>query len=673
MSTPAITQILFIDAAVLDADPLLDALGAGTRVIRLRADADGLSQMAEAAAAYTGLDAIHVISHGDAGGLWLGSTHLDNGNLADYAGPLNQIGAALAAGGDLLLYGCNVAAGETGLRFIQQLAALTGADVAASNDLTGAAAQGGNWTLESATGPIDSAPPDAAALAAYTGTLDALTGTDGDDILNGTAGNDVIYGLRGNDTIDAGAGSDVVDGGAGNDAISVVANSGESDTVSGGDGTDSLSIDFSANNYDQLYWRGYNSSGTASAWVYSGSSMAAIQAALSGAVKFSVQAGTVYGVTFDGVENLGVKASATSNFNDLLVVQGTGSYDGQGGTDLLYADWSGATAALNLDNTLSTAHTLNGSTVSNVERLFVKTGSGDDVVSTGNYDDAIYSGGGNDTISAGAGNDFVDAGAGDDAISTVANSNENDAVSGGSGTDSLGVDFSGNSNGPLDWVGFDTSGTASSWVYSSSSLADIQTALGGAVKFGVKAGTSYGVTFDGVENLSLKASATSNFPDLLVVQGTGVYDGQGGTDLLYADWSGATAALNLDNTAAAAHTLNGSTVSNIERLFVKTGSGATPSARATTTTPLSRAAATTRSAPGRAAILSMRGRGTTRFRWLPTPARAIPSAVGTGRTASASTFRPTTTTSFTGAATTRPARLPPGCTPAPAWRRSRPR
>ena len=53
---------------------------------------------------------------------------------------------------DRLLYGCDVAQGERGQAFIEQLAAATGADVAASNDPTGAAALGGDWVLESRAG-----------------------------------------------------------------------------------------------------------------------------------------------------------------------------------------------------------------------------------------------------------------------------------------------------------------------------------------------------------------------------------------------------------------------------------------------------------------------------------------------------------------------------------------
>jgi hypothetical protein len=57
--------------------------------------------------------------------------------------------------GDILLYGCEVAATADGQRFIGALANYTGADVAASTDATGSAALGGNWQLEAATGRIE--------------------------------------------------------------------------------------------------------------------------------------------------------------------------------------------------------------------------------------------------------------------------------------------------------------------------------------------------------------------------------------------------------------------------------------------------------------------------------------------------------------------------------------
>lgn len=118
---------------------------------------DGLTQIAEAVANTSNIDALHIISHGNIGSLTLGSSSIDSSNLSDYQAQLVTIGNALSATGDILLYGCDVAQGDTGQQFIKQLAQYTGADVAASTDLTGTATQGGDWVLEANTGSIEAA------------------------------------------------------------------------------------------------------------------------------------------------------------------------------------------------------------------------------------------------------------------------------------------------------------------------------------------------------------------------------------------------------------------------------------------------------------------------------------------------------------------------------------
>ncbi|HBY80779.1 MAG TPA: hypothetical protein DEG47_28065, partial [Cyanobacteria bacterium UBA11148] len=52
----------------------------------------------------------------------------------------------------LLIYGCNVAAGDAGAEFIQKLHQLTGVQIAASAKRTGNTQQGGDWELEVRTG-----------------------------------------------------------------------------------------------------------------------------------------------------------------------------------------------------------------------------------------------------------------------------------------------------------------------------------------------------------------------------------------------------------------------------------------------------------------------------------------------------------------------------------------
>jgi hypothetical protein len=94
------------------------------------------------------------------------------------SGLLQSWAGALGRGADLLLYGCDVAADVMGQGFVQQLAALTGADVAASTNRTGSGALGGDWTLEYQTGAIEAA---ALAVASYGSVLATFHVTNTND------------------------------------------------------------------------------------------------------------------------------------------------------------------------------------------------------------------------------------------------------------------------------------------------------------------------------------------------------------------------------------------------------------------------------------------------------------------------------------------------------------
>lgn len=94
---------------------------------------------------------------------------------------------------------------------------MTGADVAASTDLTGSALLGGDWTLEASAGSIETTVPFAAdVLTRWQGTLDVVTGDGNANYLTGTANADTISGLGGNDTLNGGGGNDTLDGSEGN-------------------------------------------------------------------------------------------------------------------------------------------------------------------------------------------------------------------------------------------------------------------------------------------------------------------------------------------------------------------------------------------------------------------------------------------------------------------------
>ena len=175
-------SIVFIDSRVQDAATLLQGLDPGTEVVFLQAGQDGLAQMAAALGERGDVGAVQVIAHGSAGQLWLGSRFLDNTTLQqpEVQALLAALGRGLTADGDLLVYACNTAQGSEGAQFISTLAALTGADVAASDDRTGA---GGDWELEISTGSIEAAAMLAAPhLAAYQHGLATITVTNNADI-----------------------------------------------------------------------------------------------------------------------------------------------------------------------------------------------------------------------------------------------------------------------------------------------------------------------------------------------------------------------------------------------------------------------------------------------------------------------------------------------------------
>lgn len=160
--TTAPRQVAFIVDDITDYQTLIAGMPAGIAVHVLDARGDALAQMADILAAHEQLDAIHVFSHGSAAAAHLGSTVLNSATLDAHAETLARIGASLTEEGDFLLYGCNVAWGEAGRGFVESIARITQADVAASDDVTGAAALGGNWILEHQSRDIDVDPLDVA-------------------------------------------------------------------------------------------------------------------------------------------------------------------------------------------------------------------------------------------------------------------------------------------------------------------------------------------------------------------------------------------------------------------------------------------------------------------------------------------------------------------------------
>ncbi len=154
-------EILFIDQSIPDYQRLVDDMlkknsdGRQVDVVLLDISRNGIVQISDTLGKYQDLDAVHVVSHGSDGMIQLGNARLTQDSLDSYAEAIESWGTAMTGKADLLFYGCNLAAGDDGRELMQSLTFLTGADVAASIDLTGNALMGGDWKLEYTSGHIE--------------------------------------------------------------------------------------------------------------------------------------------------------------------------------------------------------------------------------------------------------------------------------------------------------------------------------------------------------------------------------------------------------------------------------------------------------------------------------------------------------------------------------------
>lgn len=259
----------------------------------------------------------------------------------------------------------------------------------------------------------------------------------------------------------------------------VLANTG-TQRIDGGDGTDSLSISATGVT-GGLTLRG--TSGGA-AWSFGSAGyyddIKAVLSTATGDLTVGVS-GQTGAVSFANMENLSVTGGVS---NDLILSRGTGTVNGGAGTDTLYADWSAATGAIVWDNLASaTAQTVNGVTISNIERLQIETGSGHDAIT-------------NTRVST---DDYINTGAGNDTITLASTGTEFDDIWGGTGTDTLVLDAS--ARGGVFWTVFNGAQERS---YDQGILAkSIGSWITATSDFQLASGSAGIANIYGIENLSL--------------------------------------------------------------------------------------------------------------------------------------------------------------------------
>uniref|UniRef100_UPI0012E03D0B DUF4347 domain-containing protein n=1 Tax=Myxosarcina sp. GI1 TaxID=1541065 RepID=UPI0012E03D0B len=154
---PTKTKLVFIDSQVENYQALAAGLVPEAEVIILSEKRDGIVQISEALSQRQQIAEVHLVSHGSPGCLYLGNTQLSLDTLDKYREDLKTCFSSYSLRStlySLLIYGCNVAAGDAGEEFIAKLHDITSAEIAASTTRTGNAAKGGNWNLEYRTANI---------------------------------------------------------------------------------------------------------------------------------------------------------------------------------------------------------------------------------------------------------------------------------------------------------------------------------------------------------------------------------------------------------------------------------------------------------------------------------------------------------------------------------------
>ena len=191
-------EVAFIDPNIQNYQSLIDGIRPEVEIIIIDGNQDGFAQMAEILSGMKNLDAIHIFSHGSSGQIRMGTVTLETDALQTNSDMLQTIKNSITEEGDVLVYGCSVASGDTGSVFLGNLAALTESDLAASEDPTGAENLGGDWDLEAKTGPIEAASAVIPAIIyGYDGLLSSAPSDIAFSNYDIAAGNSLVNGLGG--------------------------------------------------------------------------------------------------------------------------------------------------------------------------------------------------------------------------------------------------------------------------------------------------------------------------------------------------------------------------------------------------------------------------------------------------------------------------------------------
>jgi|GEM_PF-1779511 len=176
LKSTKIKELLIIDAAIKDKAIFHRFNGPLTEVVEL-SGSGGISELIGVLGHYENLDALHIVSHANAGELQLNGLNIDQKGMEDW-GLYDHLNKSVSANGDVLFYGCELGKGAKGEAFLRTIQGNTNLDIAASNDKTGNIELGGDWDLELTMGNIEAKPlaesiamKDFTEILQFTGTI----------------------------------------------------------------------------------------------------------------------------------------------------------------------------------------------------------------------------------------------------------------------------------------------------------------------------------------------------------------------------------------------------------------------------------------------------------------------------------------------------------------------
>jgi hypothetical protein len=149
-------SIVIVDPGIASVDILVNHFTPGSKVFHLDELKNPLASILAILKANAPVGTLHLFSEGRPGSLVFSSVAVNDRTLENNMELLANWRSYFIEGGDILLYGDEVARGEAGIDFIRNLAIFTGIDVAASDNHTGFWRKGGDWLLEIHSGRIES-------------------------------------------------------------------------------------------------------------------------------------------------------------------------------------------------------------------------------------------------------------------------------------------------------------------------------------------------------------------------------------------------------------------------------------------------------------------------------------------------------------------------------------